>query len=180
MARPLLIAAVLAGAPVLGAGCAGAGVGAGVDAGVGAAANAQMVAAARPEPASEMASEMGPKPALTPAHTPARTPALDPAWVQRGEDAYFRCKGCHSIAKGAPSSAGPNLYAVIGRRAGRYPGYPFSDALAQSGVVWDAQSLDAFLADPSGYIPGSEMRRGTVREAETRAAIIAFLAAQSD
>ncbi|MEO0908349.1 MAG: c-type cytochrome [Pseudomonadota bacterium] len=172
MARPLLIAAVLAGAPVLGAGCAGAGVGAGVDAGVGAAANAEMVAAARPEPASEMASEQAPK--------PVRTSALDPAWVQRGEDAYFRCKGCHSIAKGAPSSAGPNLYAVIGRRAGRYPGYPFSDALAQSGVVWDAQSLDAFLADPSGYIPGSEMRRGTVREAETRAAIIAYLAAQSD
>ncbi len=111
---------------------------------------------------------------------PRRAPALDPAWVQRGEEAYFRCKGCHSIAKGAPSSAGPNLYAVIGRRAGRYPGYPFSDALAQSGVVWDAQSLDAFLADPSGYIPGSEMRRGAVREAETRAAIIAYLAAQSD
>ena len=100
--------------------------------------------------------------------------------VQRGEEAFGRCKGCHSIAKGAPSSAGPNLYAVIGRRAGSYPGYPFSDELAQSGVMWDAQSLDAFLADPSGYIPGSDMRRGTVREADTRAAIIAYLAAQSD
>ena len=176
MARPLLIAAVLAGAPVLGAGCAGAGVGAGVDAGVGAAASAEMGAAARPEPPSQPASEM----ASQSAPKPSRTPALDPAWVQRGEEAYFRCKGCHSIAKGALSSAGPNLYAVIGRRAGRYPGYPFSDALAQSDVVWDAQSLDAFLADPSGYIPGSEMRRGTVREAETRAAIIAYLAAQSD
>ena len=123
-----------------------------------------MVAAANPEPASERAPE----------------PALNPALIQRGEDAYSRCKGCHSIAKGAPSSAGPNLYAVIGRAAGSYPGYPFSDELAQSGVVWDAQNLDAFLADPSGYIPGSDMRRGTVREAETRAAIIAYLAAQSD
>ena len=164
MARLLLIAAVLAGAPVLGAGCAGTGAGFG--------AGADIVAAANPEPASEQE----PDPAITPAPTRALTPAL----VQRGEEAYFRCKGCHSIAKGAPSSAGPNLYAVIGRRAGSYPGYPFSDELAQSGVVWDAQSLDAFLADPSGYIPGSDMRRGTVREAETRAAIIAYLAAQSD
>ena len=176
MARPWLIAAVLAGALALGAGCTGAGVAAGAAADLGAGVDAEMVAAARPEPVSEQVA----KPALTPALTPARTPALDPAWVQRGEDAYSRCKGCHSIAKGAPSSAGPNLYAVIGRAAGRYPGYPFSDALVQSGVVWDAQSLDAFLADPSGYIPGSEMRRGTVREAETRAAIIAYLAAQSD
>ena len=155
MARPFLIAAAAASLAV-GAGCAGAG--AGVDAGAG------MVAAANPEPASERAPE----------------PALNPALIQRGEDAYSRCKGCHSIAKGAPSSAGPNLYAVIGRAAGSYPGYPFSDELAQSGVVWDAQNLDAFLADPSGYIPGSDMRRGTVREAETRAAIIAYLAAQSD
>ena len=169
MARPFLKAAAAASLAV-GAGCAGTG------AGMGAAANAEMVAAARPEPSSQPASEM----ASQSAPKPARTSALDPAWVQRGEEAFGRCKGCHSIAKGAPSSAGPNLYAVIGRRAGSYPGYPFSDELAQSGVMWDAQSLDAFLADPSGYIPGSDMRRGTVREAETRAAIIAYLAAQSD
>lgn len=110
----------------------------------------------------------------------ANSAALDPALVARGEDAYFQCKGCHAIAKGAPSSAGPNLYAVFGRVAGKQSGFPFTDALAGSNITWDRESLDAFLADPSGYVPGSDMRRGVVRDPETRAAIIAYLASQSD
>lgn len=105
---------------------------------------------------------------------------FDPTLVATGEEAFFRCQGCHSVEQGAPSSAGPNLHGVIGRVAGTYRGYPFTDALATSGIVWDAESLDAYLANPTSYVPGSDMRRGTVRDAAERAAIIAFLASQSE
>lgn len=101
----------------------------------------------------------------------------DPALVALGEDAFVRCSGCHSSSPGAPSRSGPNLFGLFGRKAGSYPGYPFTDALQASGIVWDANSLNLYLANPTGTVPGSEMRRGTVRDAEQRAAIIAYLAA---
>lgn len=70
---------------------------------------------------------------------------------------------------------GPSLYGIAGRQAGGVAGYPYSDALARSGVTWEAGTLDAFLADPTGFIPGSEMQRGTVSDSEMRAAIVAYL-----
>lgn len=97
-----------------------------------------------------------------------------------GEDAFQTCTGCHSVDADLRSSAGPNLYGVMGRKAGSLAGYSFSDAFIASDKVWDEASLDGFLADPQGYIPGSEMLAGAVPDAEKRAAIIAYLAANSD
>ena len=75
---------------------------------------------------------------------------------------------------------GPSLFGIAGRQAGAWDGYPYSAALAESRVKWDAASLDAFLANPSGFIPGSEMQRGTVRDPELRAAIVAYLVSASE
>ena len=75
---------------------------------------------------------------------------------------------------------GPSLHDIAGRQAGSLSDYPYSDALAASDVIWDAASLDAFLADPSGFIPGSEMQRGTVRDPELRGAIVAYLLSASE
>ncbi len=94
----------------------------------------------------------------------------------RGEDAFQRCTGCHVVEAGARSTAGPNLHGIVGRVAGNLDGYRYTDALAASDIVWDKESLDQYLADPSGYVPGTEMTRGTVRDDETRTAIIAYLA----
>lgn len=102
-----------------------------------------------------------------------------PEVVALGEDAFQRCKGCHSVAPGGPSRAGPNLHGIFGQVAGTRPGYPYTDALAGSRIVWDTDTLDSFLADPSGTVPGSEMRRGTVSDTDQRAAIIAYLASLS-
>lgn len=100
--------------------------------------------------------------------------------VALGEDAFQTCTGCHSVASDGRSAAGPNLYGVMGRKAGSLQGYSFSDAFAASDFTWDEASLDAFLADPQGYIPGSEMLAGAVSDDETRAAIIAYLSEQSE
>lgn len=100
--------------------------------------------------------------------------------VAAGEDAFQMCTGCHVIEAGAPSSAGPNLHGVVGRVAGSLEDYPYSEALIASDVTWDDASLDGFLADPSGYLPGTDMMAGAVPDDETRAAVIAYLTAQSD
>ncbi len=99
--------------------------------------------------------------------------------VALGEDAFQMCTGCHVIETGAPSSAGPNLHGVVGRVVGGLEDFPYSDALTASEAVWDDASLDQYLADPGGYLPGTDMLAGAVRDEETRAAIIAYLAANS-
>jgi cytochrome c len=100
--------------------------------------------------------------------------------VALGEDAFVRCSVCHVNEAGAPSSAGPNLHGVIGRTAGSLDDFPYTDALAASDVTWDEATLDQYLADPAGYIPGSEMLPGTVADADERAAIIAYLSSTSE
>ena len=48
--------------------------------------------------------------------------------------------------------------------------------MAQSTVVWDDASLDAFLADPAGFMPGNAMVYPGMPSAEDRAAVIDYLA----
>ena len=105
-----------------------------------------------------------------------RASADNVALIAVGAIEFDACTGCHSINPDGRSSAGPNLFGVTGRKAGAAPGYPYSRALAEADLTWDAASMDAFLADPDAYLPGSDMRRGQVRDPATREAIIAYLA----
>ena len=106
----------------------------------------------------------------------ASAPSGELSLVAMGEDAFQMCTGCHAFEAGAPSGAGPNLYGVMGRAAGSLEDYSYSDAFASSAITWDEASLDGFLADPAGYVPGTDMLAGAVPDADSRAAIIAYLA----
>ncbi len=97
-----------------------------------------------------------------------------------GEAAFAICTGCHVVESGAASTVGPNLHNVLGRKAGSVEGYTYSEALAGSDIVWSEAELDAFIADPQGKIAGTNMVAGAVSDADSRAAIIAYLAAQSN
>ncbi len=46
-------------------------------------------------------------------------------------------------------------------------------------LIWTAESLDRFLADPRGFVPGTTMTYAGVPKAQDRADIIAFLQAAS-
>jgi cytochrome c len=99
----------------------------------------------------------------------------DPA---RGERVFQRCFACHSVVAGEDKLPGPNLRGVIGRRAGTLPGFRFSPALVEAGargVVWTRETLDAYLADPERFIPGTEMGLPGLREADDRRDVIDFL-----
>jgi cytochrome c oxidase assembly protein subunit 11 len=64
------------------------------------------------------------------------------------------CSACHTADQ---NKVGPMLEGVVGRQAGSVPGYPYSAALAQSGITWDAASLDKWLASPQHLVPGAQM-----------------------
>jgi len=64
-----------------------------------------------------------------------------------------------------------------GRKAGLAPGFKYSEALKRSSIVWDAQTLDAWLTDPERVIPGQKMY-ADFDDPAVRAAIIDFLRTQ--
>lgn len=92
---------------------------------------------------------------------------------QRGQRAYeARCGACHSVDA---DRVGPRHAGVLGRRAGSVPGFDYSPALRGSTLVWSAETLERWLADPEALIPGQRMgyRLG---DAAQRADIVAYLA----
>ncbi|MBY0421901.1 MAG: c-type cytochrome [Parvularculaceae bacterium] len=110
----------------------------------------------------------------------AATPAKDLTPVERGQRAFRECAVCHITAKpGTPEGdqklIGPNLFGVVGRKAGSLEGFSYSKAMRESAVVWDATTLDAYIAQPTKEIPGNRMSFAGEPDAQKRADIIAFL-----
>jgi nitrite reductase (NO-forming) len=96
----------------------------------------------------------------------------DPA---AGRQVFRKCQACHSMEPGK-NALGPSLAGVIGRKAGSEPGYGYSPAMKQADIVWDAGSLDAYLADPARTVPGNKMPFPGLKTENDRKDIIAFLA----
>lgn len=95
----------------------------------------------------------------------------DPA---RGRTVYARCAACHDLNTGA-TRLGPSLKGVVGRTSGTMPNFNYSQAIKDKAVVWNAETLDAFLAGPSKYIPGNRMAFPPLTNPQDRADLIAFL-----
>ena len=84
-----------------------------------------------------------------------------------------RCTGCHALDH---DKEGPRLAGVVGRKAGSVSGFPYSDAVRKSTVIWNEAVIDKWLTDPESVIPGSDMAFRLSSPVE-REAIIAFLKA---
>jgi cytochrome c oxidase assembly protein subunit 11 len=86
-----------------------------------------------------------------------------------------QCSACHTLDK---AKVGPPLRGVFGRTAGSVAGYPYSAALKRSGIVWNAGTLDKWLANPRDAVPGALMPMG-VPDPDMRRDIITWLSRQS-
>ena len=94
--------------------------------------------------------------------------AVTPAAAADGEQLFNKqCKACHA---GGPM--GPSLTGVAGRRIAAKQGFAYSAALRAKGGSWTDANLDAFLAAPARFAPGSKMLT-TVASPQDRRAIIA-------
>lgn len=69
------------------------------------------------------------------------------------------CASCHTFGNGEPNGQGPNLFGIVGRGAGKAPGYAYSPAFikALSGRTWTSELLDAWLTDTQVVAPGVGM-----------------------
>jgi len=104
------------------------------------------------------------------------TDALKGADYMKGKQTFQgRCSACHTLADSSSNIAGPNLWHVFDRVAGSKEDFKFSDALAEAGFVWTPDRLDAWLADPRGYLPGNIMGIPEPVPASDRLDLISFL-----
>ncbi|WGM41253.1 c-type cytochrome [Caulobacter sp. NIBR1757] len=87
-----------------------------------------------------------------------------------------QCKSCHTLTA-ANSPAGPSLKGVAGRKIAGAPGYAYSKALSAKGGTWTDGQLDAYLAGPATFAPGTKMFN-KVADPKARAAIVAYLKTQ--
>lgn len=85
-------------------------------------------------------------------------PAGDPA---AGEALWRQCRACHAIT--APDGTviqrggrvGPDLFGVVGRRAGTVEDFRYSPALVaagEQGLIWDEETFVAYVQNPTGFL----------------------------
>jgi cytochrome c len=95
--------------------------------------------------------------------------------IANGKALFSRCAACHTADKGGPNGLGPNLFGVIGRKAGSKKDFSYSAAMRNSGIVWTNQKLDAYITHPADVVPGNRMAFAGLPDAKQRADLIAWL-----
>ena len=77
--------------------------------------------------------------------------------IAKGEKTFKKCAACHLVDK-EKNKTGPHLVNLFGREAGSLKSYKkYSKAIKTSGIVWNEETLDGFLAKPKSYLKGTKM-----------------------
>lgn len=122
-------------------------------------------------------------PGSAPATAPAAAPALEPisgllanASVENGQTVFNRnCGACHTANQGGRNGVGPNLYGIVGAPHGHAEGFNYSAAIKGKQGPWNYEELNAWLAKPSAYAPGTRMAYAGLNNTQQRADLIAYL-----
>lgn len=96
--------------------------------------------------------------------------------AKKGADVFAEeCGDCHSAIPGK-SKKGPPLTGVIGRKAGTAANFAgYSDAMKDSGIVWAADKIDAYITHPKKIVPAGKMKYDGLDDAAARADVIAYI-----
>lgn len=101
---------------------------------------------------------------------------LPTADAAKGGEVFKKCASCHTVTQGGANGIGPNLYGTLGEEIGHGKGgYAFSDALSGKGGKWDFDSMNAWLASPKAFAPGTKMSFAGLSKPEDRANLLVYL-----
>ncbi len=129
---------------------------------------AEEAEAATDEAAEEAADEevaVEEEPAAEP--EPVAVVSMDPP------ASFMQCGVCHAVEPGQ-HGIGPSLAGIAGRSSASVAGFTYSPAMRSAGLTWDDATLDRYLGDPAGVVPGTTMALPGIPE-DQRAEIIAYL-----
>ena len=91
-----------------------------------------------------------------------------------------QCSACHTFNQGGADGIGPNLYGVMGTPVFGMPGYGFSAAAkSKAKGDWDYDNINAWLANPNSFAPGTTMSYAGIKNTQTRANVVAYLRSDS-
>ena len=90
------------------------------------------------------------------------------------------CAACHVALRDASRAdlatrIGPNLWGVIGRKAGVSKGYAYSYAMRTSGITWTDRQLSRYIAAPQQTVPNVRMNFQGLKNPNDIQDVIAFL-----
>lgn len=98
--------------------------------------------------------------------------AGDPA---SGAIVFKKCAACHSVGEGAANKVGPVLNGLFGRPAGSVPGYTYSEANKNSGIIWSEETFAAYIRNPRAMVKKTKMSFAGLKKDQEIDDIIAFL-----
>lgn len=111
----------------------------------------------------------------------AAAPALAGGDAAAGKKVFQKhlCFSCHKFEAGK-NGVGPSLHGVFGRKAAEAPGFAYSDALKNSGLVWTPENLDKWVQNPAAMVKGTKMLLAKpVKDAKDRENLTAYIQEES-
>ncbi|MEM7430026.1 MAG: cytochrome c family protein [Pseudomonadota bacterium] len=99
--------------------------------------------------------------------------------LKKGKKVFRKCKACHLVDK-EKNKLGPHLVNVFGRKAAGLESYgkKYSKAMkakGEEGLVWNEETLDAYLTKPKKYVPGTKMAFPGLKKEKQRINLIAYI-----
>lgn len=101
------------------------------------------------------------------------------ALLKRGKLLFIQCRACHDTTIGGTTKAGPTLAGFYGQPAASVQSFTYSPALRAAKLSWDRVTLDRWLERPVAVVPETSMAFAGLSRPEDRAALIAFLEAET-
>lgn len=98
--------------------------------------------------------------------------------AERGAELFQQCSSCHQIGEGAADRIGPHLNGIFDRAAAASNGFRYSEGLeraAANGLVWDFESLDAYIENPRALVSRTRMSFRGIKDRQDRDDVLAYL-----
>ena len=101
--------------------------------------------------------------------------------AEKGAKVFKKCTSCHTADEGGKNGTGPNLWNILGEKAGQNASFTgYSGAMTTSGIIWEYEELNDYLTKPKEYVPGTKMNFVGLKKEADRAAVIEYLRVASN
>jgi cytochrome c len=99
----------------------------------------------------------------------------------KGKSTFNQCMACHRIGPDAKALVGPPLTDVVGRKAGTFPGFAYSQLMkdaGEAGLTWTTDEMVAYLVNPTNYLKKYLTDHGKADKATGSSKMVYMLASE--
>ena len=99
--------------------------------------------------------------------------------IKAGKKVFKKCKACHTLKEG-DSRVGPTLYKIVGAASGAQEGFNYSSAMKEAELIWDEETLAAFLTKPKDVVPRTTMSFAGLKKPQDVVDLVAYLKSETE